>query len=122
MKRGFLWLWRGGWLALVAAVMVACAPLAQLGVGTTSIAAINNDPARYETVFVRGEVLQSIGAFGRGAYQITDGENTIWVVTEMGLPSNDTRVTVQGEVLQGITIAGRNLGVTLREQQRLTGG
>ncbi len=122
MGRFRIWLQRVGFVFVITVALVACTPLAQFGVGTTSIAAINSNPAGYETVFIRGEVLQSIGAFGRGAYQVSDGENTIWVVTEAGLPSNSIRVTVEGEVVQGITIAGRNLGVTLREKQRLSGG
>ncbi len=121
MDRFLIWFQRVGLALMVAATLVACTPLAQFGIGTTSIAAINGDPAGYETVFIRGEVLQSIGAFGRGAYQVSDGENTIWVVTEAGLPSIDTRVTVEGDVVQGITVAGRNLGVTLQEKQRLSG-
>lgn len=99
--------------------VVACAPLAKFGIGTTSIAAINAAPANYDVVFVKGEVIQSFGVMGRGAYQVATGEDSIWVVTESGLPANNIEITVEGEVEPGITLGGRNLGVTLRERQRL---
>ncbi|MDX2271615.1 MAG: hypothetical protein NW237_06645 [Cyanobacteriota bacterium] len=98
---------------------VGCAPLARLGLGVTEISTVVNNPANYPQVTIRGKVVNQIGIFGQGAYELQDDSGSIWVITTTGIPAIDSTVTVQGKASEGLAIAGRNVGVTLAETKRL---
>ncbi len=72
---------RAGLLCTVAALAVM-----SCNEKTTSIKNLLADPGKYDghTVRVAGEVGNSIGALGYGAYELNDGTGTLPVVTEGG--------------------------------------
>jgi hypothetical protein len=86
----------------------------------TSINQINGDPARYrgKDVLVTGEVTNSFGVTGIGAYELNDGTGKIWVLTERGVPSKGAQVGAVGKYVQGINWHGRNYGSALQETDR----
>ena len=87
----------------------------------TTIAEINRDPGRFrdKDVTIVGEVVNSFGVLGQGAYEVDDGTGRIWVLTTTGgAPGNGARVRVTGRVSTGVTVAGRSFGTVLRESKR----
>ena len=65
------------------------------------------DPAKYrdQSVTVRGTVDQSASLMGRGAYRITDGDQSLWVVTASGAPRKGARVDVTGRLQDGYDLS-----------------
>lgn len=89
------------------------------------ISEINQDPGRFmnKEVVVAGRVTQSIGALGRGIYQVDDGTGAIWVLSEThGVPSKGAMVGVKGRVMPTITFLGMNYATVLRETDRRRAG
>jgi hypothetical protein len=86
----------------------------------TTINRLNGDPERFRNkeVLIVGEVTNSFGALGRGAYEISDETGKIWVVTERSVPSKGARVGAVGRYIQGVNWAGRNFGSAIRETDR----
>ena len=102
-------------LPLVVVLMVGCPNRA-------SIADINRDPAHYsgKDITVTGQASDAFGGFGNGLFQVDDGTGRIWVLSQnYGLPGNGSKVSVTGQVQQGISVGGRNFGVVLRQTQAL---
>src|SRR5256885_1700929 len=80
------------------------------------ISQINADPGRYmnKEVAVVGHVTQSIGAFGKGIYQVDDGTGRLWVVANIrGVPSKGAKVGVKGYVRPTITFLGVNYATVM---------
>ncbi|MCI0664198.1 MAG: hypothetical protein L0220_24330 [Acidobacteria bacterium] len=86
----------------------------------TSINQINGDPERYrgKEVMVIGEVTNSYGVRGIGAYELNDGTGKLWVITDRGVPSKGAQVGAIGKYLQGVNWDGRNFGSALQETDR----
>src|SRR6185436_13376397 len=86
----------------------------------TNISKINADPGRYrgKEVGIVGNVTDSYGVLGNGAYEIDDGTGRIWVATRRGVPSRGSRVGVKGRVLNGFQWGGRSFGTVLEETGR----
>jgi starvation-inducible outer membrane lipoprotein len=86
----------------------------------TTISKIKADPARYRNkeVAIVGNVTDSYGALGQGAYEIDDGTGRLWVVTRRGVPSRGARVGAKGRVYTGFNFGGRNYGTVLEETDR----
>jgi hypothetical protein len=86
----------------------------------TTISRINADPGRYRNkeVAIVGNVTDSYGVLGNGAYEIDDGTGRIWVVTRRGVPSRGARVGAKGRVYTGFNWGGRNFGTVLEETDR----
>jgi hypothetical protein len=85
---------------------------------------INADPGRFldKEVAIAGTVTQSIGAFGKGVYQIDDGTGRLWVVANgRGVPSKGAKVGVKGHVMQSVTFLGVNYATVLQEEDRRRG-
>ena len=85
------------------------------------ISEINADPGRYQgkVVNIAGEVTQSIGALGKGVYQISDGTGKLWVYSDTrGVPSRGAQVGVRGSVMPTFTFLGINYATVLRESDR----
>ena len=102
-------------VAVVLLVLVGCA-------GVTPIGELLDNPARYDgkTVRVEGEVKESAGGLGLGAYQVRDNTGTITVVSETGgPPRSGSRIGVKGRFEALITLGSRSLAV-LREESRST--
>ena len=100
---------------LLAAVLLLTACPSQ-----TTISRINADPGRYRNkeVAIVGNVTDSYGALGNGAYEIDDGTGRLWVVTRRGVPSRGARVGTKGRVYTGFNWGGRNFGTVLEETDR----
>jgi len=86
----------------------------------TTISKINADPGRYRNkeVAIVGNVTDSYGVLGNGAYEIDDGTGRLWVVTRRGVPSRGARVGAKGHVYNGFQFGGRNFGTVLEETDR----
>ena len=90
--------------------------------GVTPIGELLDNPARYDgkTVRVEGEVKESGGGLGLGAYQVRDKTGTLTVVSEKGgPPRSGSRVGVKGRFEALITLGSKSLAV-LREESRST--
>ena len=88
--------------------------------GVTPIGELLDNPARYDgkTVRVEGEVKESAGGLGLGAYQVRDDTGTLTVVSEQGgPPRSGSKVGVKGRFEALITLGSRSLAV-LREESR----
>jgi hypothetical protein len=104
---------------LFAGVVLA---LAACNTKTTSIKTLLADPGKYDgqTVRIAGEVEQSIGALGFGAYEVKDGTGSIPVVTEGGgAPSRGARVGVEGTFRAAYTL-GTSSRAVIVEQKRVS--
>ena len=101
-------------LAIAGALLLAgCA-------GITPIGDLLDNPAKYDgkTVRVEGEVRESAGGLGLGAYQVRDKTGTLTVVSESGgPPRRGSKVGVKGRFEALITLGSRSLAV-LREESR----
>jgi hypothetical protein len=86
----------------------------------TTVSRLNADPARYrhKEVLVVGQVTNSFGALGQGAYELNDETGKIWVVTQRGVPSKGARVGAVGKYINGVTWAGRTFGSAIQETDR----
>ncbi|HKQ56605.1 MAG TPA: hypothetical protein VJY35_01940 [Candidatus Eisenbacteria bacterium] len=81
-----------------------------------------DDPSRYDhqTVRIAGDVGNSVGVLGVGAYQVSDGTGTLTVVTKGGgAPREGARVGVEGEFRSAYTI-GTHSGAVLIEKERMS--
>ena len=89
-----------------------------------TISRINADPGRYRNkeVGIVGNVTDSYGVLGNGAYEIDDGTGRIWVVTTRGVPSRGSRVGAKGKVYTGLSWGGRSFGTVLQETDRKAQG
>ena len=103
-----------GSLSFIAVAFLAFAA----GCKTTSISAINSDPARYmaKDVTIAGQVVTSFSAVNQGAFEIDDGTGRLWVWSSgFGVPSQGVHVVVTGRVQAGVAIGGRFFANVLRE-------
>ena len=110
--------WKGAVVALVAAVTLACASVP----GRPSIQQVQSQSGRFvdHSVTVRGRVTSSWGVplVGFNVYRVEDGTGEITVVsTEKRVPSRGAEVEVKGKVEDVAVLAGRPLGLHLREQR-----
>jgi hypothetical protein len=105
----------GSALLLVAGMLLLTACPSQ-----TTISKINADPGRYRNkeVAIVGNVTDSYGVLGNGAYEIDDGTGRLWVVTRRGVPSRGARVGTKGHVYNGFQFGGRTFGTVLEETDR----
>ncbi len=105
-------------LILMGAVLVTACPKQE------TISRINADPGRYQNkeVGIVGNVTDSYGVLGNGAYEIDDGTGRIWVVTTRGVPSRGSRVGAKGKVYTGYSFGGRSFGTVLQETDRRAKG
>ena len=86
----------------------------------TPIGELLDNPARYDgkTVRVEGEVKESAGGLGLGAYQVRDRTGTLTVVSQTGgPPRSGSKVGVKGRFEALITLGSKSLAV-LREESR----
>ncbi len=92
------------------------------GCEAVKISSVLADPSRYvnKTVVIQGTVQNSMGALGHGAYAVSDGTGTIWVISSRGVPARGARVAVEGQVFQGVQFLGQSFGVALREKRHRT--
>jgi len=101
-------------LILIGVVLLTACPKQE------TISRINADPGRYRNkeVGIVGNVTDSYGVLGNGAYEVDDGTGRIWVVTTRGVPSRGARVGAKGKLYTGLAIQGRSFGTVLQETDR----
>jgi len=105
-------------------VAVIVLGLALVACERVKIGDINADPGRFmnKEVAVVGTVTQSIGALGRGVYQVDDGTGRMWVfANSRGVPSKGAKVGVKGHILPTVTFLGINYATVLQESDRRRG-
>jgi hypothetical protein len=105
-------------------VAVIALGLALVACERVKIGDINADPGRFmnKEVAVVGTVTQSIGALGRGVYQVDDGTGRMWVfANSRGVPSKGAKVGVKGHILPTVTFLGINYATVLQESDRRRG-
>ncbi|MBA3498386.1 MAG: hypothetical protein H0T86_14895 [Gemmatimonadales bacterium] len=103
------------------AFVMACALFALAGcAGVTPISELLQNSSKYngKTVSVEGEVKESGGLLGRGAYQIKDETGQLTVLSESSAPPpTGSKIGVKGVFEALLTIGSRSLAV-LRERSR----
>jgi hypothetical protein len=85
-----------------------------------SIADITRDPGKFagKEVTISGQASNTFGGFGNGFFEVDDGTGRIWVLSQnFGVPGNGSKVSVTGQVQQGVSFAGKSYGVVLRQTQ-----
>lgn len=91
--------------------------------GAKPIKELLDDPSQYDgkTVRIAGEVKESAGALGIGAYRVDDGTGAITVVTKGGggTPRVGAQVGVEGELQSAFTL-GTQVAAVLVEHKRRT--
>jgi DNA/RNA endonuclease YhcR with UshA esterase domain len=110
--------WKAAVIAVVAAISVACATVP----GRPDIRQVQQQSGRFvdHSVTISGEVTSSWGVpmVGFNVYRVDDGTGEITVVsTERRVPNRGARVEVRGKVEDVAVLAGRPLGLHLREQR-----
>jgi hypothetical protein len=94
--------------------------LAACNTKTTSIKTLLADPGKYDgkTVRIAGEVGQSIGALGFGAYEVNDQTGTISVVTQGGgAPTRGARVGIEGTFRAAYTLGTSSRAVIVEKKR-----
>ena len=87
---------------------------------TVPIGHLLDDPYQYDgnTVKIVGEVTESAGALGRGAYALDDGTGTLIILAEKrGVPRQGARVEVTGWFRSLFTV-GSITGAMMLERHR----
>jgi len=105
-------------------VAVLVLGLALVACERVKIGDINADPGRFinKEVAVVGTVTQSIGALGKGVYQVDDGTGRLWVFAgNRGVPTKGAKVGVKGHVMPTVTFLGINYATVLQESDRRRG-
>ena len=105
-------------------VSVLIMGLALVACEKVKIGDINADPGRFmnKEVGVAGTVTQSIGALGKGIYQVDDGTGRLWVFSNSrGVPSKGAKVGVKGHVIPTVTFLGINYATVMQESDRRKG-
>jgi hypothetical protein len=97
--------------------LVVLTTLVLVGCGAKSINQVIADPGKYRTgtVTVKGTVAESASIMGRGAYRITDGGQSLWVVTTGGAPRKGARVDVTGRLQDGYDLSAFGRVIKLPE-------
>ena len=88
----------------------------------TPISTVLADPAKYEKekVTIAGKVTSAIGVLGSGLYEVEDGTGKLAVVSKGGgVPTEGSKVGVEGTMRTGFTIGTQSLTV-LMEERRFT--
>src|SRR5262245_54340086 len=101
---------------VVYTLFVVALGLALVACERVKIGDLNADPGRFmnKEVAVAGTVTQSIGALGKGIYQVDDGTGRLWILaSNNGVPSKGARVGVKGHVVPTVTFLGINYATVL---------
>jgi len=102
---------------IVISIMVSCGCI-----GGDKIGDITSNPSQYEgkTVKIKGTVIDtfSVPLVSQGAYQVSDGTGSIWVVTTRGVPAEGEKITIEGTVRPAFKIADQSFGLVIMESTR----
>jgi len=107
-------------ITLALTLFVGILPLA--GCGSDKISDILANPDQYQgqEVTIKGTVgeILWLALLSKGAYEISDDSNTIWVTTTKEPPSKGSEVSVQGTVSTAVKIGEHSLGTVITETKR----
>ncbi|RZN34089.1 MAG: hypothetical protein EFT35_09730 [Methanophagales archaeon ANME-1-THS] len=107
---------------LIGALVVLCMLVSCGCIGRDKIGEITSNPSSYEgkTVKIKGTVIDtfSVPLVTQGAYQVSDGTGSIWVVTTRGVPAEGEKIAVTGTARPAFKIAGRSFGMVIMESTR----
>ncbi len=79
---------------------------------------LNSSKYNGKEVRIKGEVKESAGLLGRGAYQVKDGTGTLTVISETSAPPpSGSKIGVKGVFQALLTLGSKSLAV-LRENSR----
>ena len=80
------------------------------------------DPAKYRNndITVPGTVTETVSVLGKGAYRLSDGDQSLWVITTSGAPRKGARVNVTGRVQEGYDLG--SLGSVIKLPGSLQSG
>ena len=88
-------------------------------IGGDNIGDILENPRQYDdvTVHISGTVIDelSIPLVSIGAFEVDDGTGSIWVITEMGTPTEREQISVAGSVKTAFSIGGMDFGTIIYE-------
>ena len=104
-----------GRTALVGALLLlaGCASVTPIGELLQNSSKYNGKEVR-----IKGEVKESAGLLGRGAYQVKDGTGTLTVISETSAPPpSGSKIGVKGVFQALLTLGSKSLAV-LREHSR----
>lgn len=109
-------------LGRLTALVLSAGTLAALAgcASVTPIGDLLDNAAHYngKTVRIEGEVRESAGGFGVGAYQVQDATGTLPVVSEQAAPPRTgSKIGVKGRFEALFTLGSKSLAV-LREESR----
>ena len=94
-------------------LLAGCASVTPIGELLANSTKYNGKEVR-----IKGEVRESAGLLGKGAYQVKDDTGTLTVVSESGgPPRSGSKISVKGTFQALITLGARSLAV-LREESR----
>jgi hypothetical protein len=116
MRRTGTWSGLLGVAAVIALIVGAC------NEKTNKVKDLLADPGKYDgqTVRIAGDVQNSIGALGYGAYELNDGTGTLPIVTEGGgAPARGAKVGVEGTFRAAYTLGVESRAVVV-EKRRVT--
>src|SRR5262245_60034026 len=77
--------------------------ISAVGCGGVTINKVLADPGKYRNgeITVPGTVTESVSVLGKGAYKLTDGDQSLWVISTGGAPRKGARVKATGRVQEG---------------------
>ena len=87
----------------------------------TNIARLNGESSRFmnKEVAIAGNVVNSFGLLGQGAYEVNDGTGSIWVLSNgYGVPNRGARVGVVGRYTSGLSLGGRSFASAIQQTHR----
>lgn len=87
---------------------------------TTKVRDLLADPGKYDgqTVRITGDVHNTIGALGYGAYEVNDGTGTLPVVTQGGgAPARGAKVGVEGTFRAAYTLGVESRAVIVEKRR-----
>lgn len=101
-------------------VILSVFALFLVGCELDTIEEVKQDPYQFEdeTARIGGQVTQQLSILNYGIYEVEDSTGTIFVVSEKGVPSRGARVEVEGNTVNGFSLAGTDYGTVLMETSR----
>ncbi len=100
-------------LAVALILLAGCASVTPIGELLQNSSKYNGKEVR-----IKGEVKESAGLLGRGAYQLKDGTGTLTVISETSAPPpTGSMIGVKGVFQALLTLGSKSLAV-LREHSR----
>ena len=105
----------------IAAILLGVTLLACGCARTTPIKQLLDDSSHHDgqTVRIAGQVTETIGVAGLGAYRVDDGTGTIMVVSkEGGAPRKGASVAVEGKFHAAFTLGPQTLAVVVETRRK----